>query len=192
MNLKKDKLKSNTDGYTLLEIIIVLMLTAVVFVAIYSLFSKSMRADTEGRYEIVAGELAQEGVEIIKNKREKNEMMISIWNGSGNEPSVFDEIEATDINKCNPGLTWGAVGGYLFSCDSSTTMQFDKSSNMYKPNCSGTGCVGPVFSRECTTTDSTAGNNILQVKCIVSWKSLLLGGEYRSVKAELVLTDWQE
>jgi hypothetical protein len=78
-------------------------------------------------------------------------------------------------------------------------MQYDKTAKKYKANCGGGGnCVGPVFTRSCTTvginTDDDADgvvNDSLQVSCMVQWDSLLLGGGKRSAKTEIVLTDWQ-
>ena len=65
MNTQLRQQFNKSEGYTLIEIIIVLMITSVVFVSIYSLFSKSMRSDAEGRYEIVAAELAEKKMKWI-------------------------------------------------------------------------------------------------------------------------------
>ncbi len=188
------KQNNNSQGYTLIEIVIVLMITALVFVAIYSLFSKSIRYNAEGRYEIIAAELAQEGVEIIKNKREQNELEWSLWNGpsDGNPVKSFQNIEA--LNNCNPQLS--LISG-VFSCGASNRMQYNKTIGIeeYKTNCAGDNCIGVVFERSCQTQKiditSNGEKNSLRVACTVSWNSLLLNNKKRSVNVEMILTDWQ-
>jgi prepilin-type N-terminal cleavage/methylation domain-containing protein len=196
MNIKQRKIKQKL-GYTLIEVIIVLTITSIAFVAIYSLFAKSMQSDAESRYEIVAASLAQEGVEIIKNKREKNEMDWAMWKRSDGVPSSsFKGISG--LLGCNPLLDLTMLN-YTFSCGNGAdlNMQYNKStlSRKYEAGCVGTDCVGPIFRRVCNTTmiDTTANGILdsLRVHCEVAWKSFLLGGVERLVKTEIVLTDWQ-
>jgi len=196
----KEKFINNAEGYTLIEVIIALAITSIAFVAIYALFARSMQSDTEGRYEIIAASLVQEGIEIIKNKREKNEMDWAMWNPTDDgptPPSAFTDLN--DLSQCNPDLDLSAIN-YSFTCNggNNINMQYNKTalSGKYELNCSGSGCVGPIFERSCTATgidtDSIVGNDSLRVVCEVKWKSLLLGGDKRSVRAETVLTDWQQ
>jgi len=199
---KKDDLRCcDGGGYTLIEVVVVMMITAVTFVAIYALFAKSMKYDTEGRYEIVAAGLLQEAMEMIKNKKEHNELMVAIWNPkvSSTSPEVFDDINS--LNGCNPSLSFEDGDGdgevnYEFSCDStSTTMQFDKDQKKFVAGCSG-NCVGVEFDRQCESglkdEDNDGNNDYLLVTCTVKWDSPLLNGQERTKSAELILTDWEE
>jgi prepilin-type N-terminal cleavage/methylation domain-containing protein len=192
--------KKNTlsGGYTLIEVVITLTITSVAFISIYALFAKSMQADAESRYEIIGAALAQEGIEIIKNKREKNEMDWAMWNrdDDGEDPvSSFEDL--TGLSDCNPELTWDP--DYTFACGSDNDMQYNKnsSSKKYEAGCIGSDCVGPIFTRSCTMTEIdtdplfNTDADSLRVVCEVKWKSLLLGGGERSAKTEIVLTDWQ-
>jgi prepilin-type N-terminal cleavage/methylation domain-containing protein len=187
---KRQKIIKN-EGYTLIEIVIVLMITAVVFVSTYALFAKSMKYDTEGRYEIIASELAQEGVEIIKNKKEKNEMDWAIWNGHDNLANLKTFKDIDSLSDCNPSLTWGSSGiNYTFSCDvNNTKIQYDKGLGVYQTvNTCSNG--QPCFDRVCNSSKVDTGN-ALRVTCQVEWSSLLLNGAIRSVKTTLILTDWE-
>ncbi len=207
MNIKEPSSKilnkhtSLSEGYTLIEVIIAMAITSIAFVAIYALFVKTMQSDAESRYEIVAAALSQEGIEIIKNKREKNEMDWAMWNpvdDSSVPPSSFKDID--NLLECNPELDL-TIPGYNFSCNSgsSINMQYNRSdsSKKYESGCSGVDCIGPIFERRCETnmidTDPilNPGVDSLRVSCLVEWKSLLLGGQKRNVKTEIILTDWQ-
>ena len=195
---------SKQAGYTLIEVVITMFLTATVFVGVYALFAKAMNYDKEGQHEIIASELAQEGIEMIKNKKEKNEMDWAVWNPNNTDANLRNIANLTtfrDIGNlstpCNPSLTWDSNGdNYNFNCDSSnTTIRYDKSAKKYITNCTAGDCVGPEYARECTTklldVDSDGKNDALNVSCTVKWKSDVLNGGERSVKAELVLTDWE-
>ncbi len=186
----------NTDanGYTLIEVVITMFITATVFVGVYALFAKAMNYDKEGQHEIIASELAQEGIEMIKNKKEKNEMDWAVWKGPDSHVSIeelrtFKGIDSLSV-PCNPFLTWNSDGSnYNFGCDSNNKeIRYNKTANRYETNCTGSNCVGPEYTRECTTTSLTDG---LKVTCTVKWKSDVLNGGERNVKASLVLTDWE-
>lgn len=189
------QIKNNKNGYTLIEVIIALTITSIAFVAIYALFARSMQSDAESRYEIVAAALSQEGIEMIKNKRENNEMKWATWKSTDGDPSeTFEGIDS--LSNCNPELDTSTI---QFSCNSggNINIQYNKSALLkkYVANCSGTDCVGPVFQRRCTATtiSSNAAGEIetLRIVCNVEWTSLLLGGAKRNAKTEVVLTDWQ-
>jgi len=176
------------SGYTLIEVVIVMMITAVVFVGIYSLFAGAMRADTESRYEIVAGELAQEGVELIKNIKEDNDLRWGIWNGGGSKPLINNNISS--------GNPYFDFDNTEININSKEKMQYDKAMGEYKINCSGVTCVGPVFERSCTTTstnDSITSEPIsLRITCTVEWESAMLNDKgKRKAVAETTVTDWE-
>jgi len=193
---KFDEKNISRGGYTLIEVVIALTITSIAFVAIYALFAKSMQSDAESRYEIVAAALSQEGIEMIKNKRENNEMKWAMWKSSDSAKPLTSFEGIDSLSGCNPGLD---LGTSFFSCDSggSISMQYNRSVSYkkYVANCSGADCVGPIFERRCTATtvnlNAIGEIETLRVVCIVEWKSLLLGGEKRSAKTEVVLTDWQ-
>jgi len=193
MNMKQ--IKNNKNGYTLIEVVIALTITSIAFVAIYALFARSMQSDAESRYEIVAAALSQEGIEMIKNKRENNEMKWATWERTDGAPlKTFEGID--NLSDCNPQLDLATT---VFSCNGggSINIQYNKSAaqKKYLANCRGVNCVGPIFERKCTATTvnlNTIGEiETLRVVCSVEWTSLLLGGAKRNAKTEVVLTDWQ-
>ncbi len=192
---------TGANGYTLIEVVITMFITATVFVGVYALFAKAMKYDAEGRHEIIASELVQEGIEMIKNKKEKNEMDWAVWKPSDSNNPDYSEVDNlttfNDIDSlidCNPMLSWDS--GYSFSCNASnTTIRYNKTANRYETNCTGSDCVGPEYTRRCNTimidTDNNSDKDSLKVDCEVGWKSDVLNGGERNVKAGLVLTDWE-
>jgi len=176
---KKSLKKINSEGYTLIELIITLFLITVTFSGIYALFAKSMESNNESRHEIIAGELLQEGIEIIKNKREKNELDVI---SSGEEGTVFAGID--DLSECNPQLDLNTAD---FSCGN-LSMRYNKNTRRYEAGCSGDGCVGIEYKRSCSTNPVSDG---LRVVCRIEWHSSLLGGD-RAREATSFLSDWQE
>jgi hypothetical protein len=168
------------------------MVTALVFVSVYALFAKSMRYDVEGRYEIIAAGLAQEGIEMIKNKRDANDMQWALWNASSGEQPTDSFVDIKGLTNCNPHLSLSG-SDYQFSCSSDKKMHYSVNDKEYV---TGAGVNGePTFTRSCNTFE--IGDNSLRVVCQVSWKSLAVKEEgtnnrkERSVKATLILTDWQ-
>ncbi|MEA1925913.1 MAG: prepilin-type N-terminal cleavage/methylation domain-containing protein [Patescibacteria group bacterium] len=169
-------------GFTLVEIMLVLVVTAVVFLAVYSLFASTVKHDLETRYELIASNLAQEGIEIMRNMRDENQMR------------GFPLDNAFPETPCRPYLA--ASGGPR--CDSTKQIEVEYNGTIYK-NCEFAGCGAAdqtAFSRNCTKgCDNTdAGGDCIQmtVECVVSWNSFINPGISREAKATSVLTSWQD
>ena len=171
----------NKQGFTLIEAVIVFAVIAISFTAIYSLLAKTMLYNAESRYETIAAGLVQEGIEMIKNKKEENEMKWAIWNTQSNEPQFDEEISL--LSDCNPLLS---INNYSFSCDSNNLeMRYSKTEEKYTTS----GDSGLTFTRKCRT--QSAGEGMLWIRCEVEWTSALLDGQNRKIIAETVVTDWE-
>ncbi len=79
-----------SSGFTLIEILIVVVIAVIVFIAMYSFYASTIKFDTESRYEIIASNLAQEGVELCRNGRD-------------NEILQEGNLDNFDKNKCKAG-----------------------------------------------------------------------------------------
>ncbi len=66
------KKTKNKKGFSFLEVIISVFLIVIGIVAALSLFSKEIGRLIESRNQIIAGLLAQEGVELVRNLRDNN------------------------------------------------------------------------------------------------------------------------
>ncbi len=176
----------NEAGYTLIEIMIVLLLVAFGFIGSYQLFVTSLRADTESRHEIIAGELLQEGLEIIKNKKEENDLKWAIWSPSdGDEPKLNEGMPGNDFN---PIVDFDAKTIGFETNHFNLQYDLDRKEYVLQNNCSN--CVGPVFERRCSQT-LNSDEDTLTASCTVSWQSVLAGGERRIISAKTALTDWE-
>jgi len=179
--IKKNKGTSNKLGFTLIEIMIVSAVITATFTAIYAVYFSVMKYDTESRYEIIASNLAQEGIEIVRNMRDKDAM-----SGSAN---WADHINLSGSN-------------YIPFIDGSgnPTVQGTTNKNVYlnaSPrymNCTS-GCSGTLqpFSRSLSfdNTNYSGGNGYIKVTCIVTWDSFSAPGVTRRVEATSVFTGWQ-
>lgn len=172
MQIKKKDAKLNKSGFTLIEILIVTVIAGMVFTTIYAFYASVVKYNVESRYEVIASNLAQEGMEIIRNRRDQN-----VLRG----PSVNWRDGISD-KVCYPRMT--ATGPV---CNGSSTQYISLSAGVYGNG----GLEGDTpFERQCIL-DTVAGN--LEVECVVSWDSMAKGGsDSRSVTATSVLTDWYD
>lgn len=172
------------NGFTLIEVVLVLVLVGGVFMALYGIFAKTVVNDEESSYEIVASSLAQEGIEIIRNRRDRN------------------ILEGSSINE---GLAEGGCFPYWVpvgkpSCDGTRKAEVER----YNPgsehmNCLSGGCdplrKQTIYNRECyigyLDPDGVGidGAKSFAVSCVVSWTGI--SGIERKARAMAILTDWQ-
>jgi len=200
----KDKIKRR-EGFTLIEMVLVVGLTGLVFASTYSLFTTTIKQDTENRFELIAANLAQEGIEIIRNIRDENVMKTTIDKPNNNDDKK-DIGEGLNIDgNCFPYLTEEGVS----SCDGESKFIIEENSgdNIVRyVNCNSyngsNNCSNPPkktrFSRWCKITDETGTEKEfkekLKVVCTVEWDSFIGAGEdgKRKIEAEAILTNWQE
>ena len=161
-----------------------MVVTAIVFVAVYGLYANTVKQDLETRYEIMASNLAQEGVEIIRNARDRDQLRDFPINNSF-LPDPF-------LN-CKPYFS--GVNG---TCDGTKNIKVEYDGLKYV-NCAFGGCGAneTPFSRECDVVcdeiDGGSGDCIrMSVTCTVSWDSFVNPALNRNVEAVSVLTSWQE
>ena len=69
--ISKNKNKKNTV-FSLIETLISVFLITVGLLATVNLISKSMAESVDSRNQLIAGELAQEGIELVRNIRDNN------------------------------------------------------------------------------------------------------------------------
>ncbi|HHX58409.1 MAG TPA: prepilin-type N-terminal cleavage/methylation domain-containing protein [Candidatus Moranbacteria bacterium] len=190
-NYSDQKNSSGQKGFTLIEVVLVLFLVSMVFLTIYMLFVSTIKHDTESRYEIIASNLAQEGIEIIRNMRDENVMK----NVGVGDVQINEGVESS----CNPHFS--ASGDN--ACSALFGLALD-GNNVYRPEIDNDNVK---FYRGCKLVDPTitGGDGRVQqfiVECEVCWKSFTGAGEgcgieggpsgqgFRSVRATALLSDW--
>lgn len=137
-------------SFSMLEAILSVAIVSIGLVGALSLLSKSTKESMDSRDQVIAGMLAQEGVEIVRNIRDNN------W--ANNSP--IDSFS---------GLNNGSYScDYKIDCASSVTYQLylmDRSGNLfYERNSSGTATK---FFRRITI--STPAANFREIESMVMW-----------------------
>ncbi|EKE19313.1 MAG: hypothetical protein ACD_9C00051G0003 [uncultured bacterium] len=70
--MQKVCLFSSKNGFSLIEVLITLMILSVGISAITALMTGNIRTTVNAKNQIIASELAQEGIEMVRNIRESN------------------------------------------------------------------------------------------------------------------------
>ncbi len=71
--------KNNNQGFTVLEIGVSLLIISVGMLGVLSLIVQNIRADDVDRNRIIASQLAQEGLELVRNQRDYNWLSEDNW-----------------------------------------------------------------------------------------------------------------
>jgi prepilin-type N-terminal cleavage/methylation domain-containing protein len=169
------KKKQNLKGFGLIEMILVMFIISFAFSSIYGVLSKVFEHEKDNRYSLIAANLAQEGVEIVRNKRDENLLKENPMN------------ESLDEEECFPH--WN---GLEAECDSSKKEDVILDSDGIYRNCNASGCnssdESTPFTRKC---DISGDDEKLTVECIVEWKSPSLQ-IFKKIEIKSLLTNWQE
>lgn len=173
-NILTRKQRMAEKGYTLIEVILVIAITGITFTTLYALYASTVRRDVDSRYEIIAANLAQEGIEIVRNVRDENSML---------SRDIDDGITAT----CYPYFRESTPNP---ECDGNRLASIELENGIYR-NCLAGGCVAPervVFERTCVVGGNTER---MVVTCTVAWDSFVNSAIRRNANATVTLTDWQ-
>jgi len=168
---KKGKSKKNDQrGFSLIEILIVTVITTGVFTVIYSFYSSTIKQEVESRYEMIASNLAQEGVEIVRNIRDENIMEGESDMSTGISSPCYPYFNVTTgVTSCVSTPEISIVGGRYVNSSSGEDTPFTRTCN--------------------TSYDPTL--ETLEVECVVEWKSFINSSLSRESSAKAFLTDWQ-
>ncbi len=170
----KFKRPNLSRGYTLVEVILVIAITGITFTTLYSLYASTVRRNVDNRYEIIASNLAQEGVEIIRAIRDENVLL---------SRDINDSLSGN----CAPYFREGTPNP---ECDNNRKNEVELTGGIYR-NCLLGGCVAPekvVFERVCNIGGD---NERMVVTCAVEWDSFVNSAIRRSADATVTLTNWQ-
>lgn len=180
---KKKKIQAmpkGRQGFTLIEVVLVLVLVGGSFLALYGIFGKTVINDEESSYEMVASNLAQEGVEIVRNRRDRNALSGDPINNGLAEGSCFPFWVPNGTPVCN-------------NTRRAEVERYDPGSEHM--NCPAAGChvsnyKTTIYTRECFIENiENNGEGSFAVSCVVKWEGI--SGIQRQTRAMAILTDWQ-
>lgn len=167
------KLIQKQKGFTIIEIIVVFFVISMGLIGVLSLIVQNIQAQRIGKNELVASQLAQEGLELTRNIRDMN------WITAGNAWSqdisnggtyVF-AIDYNGRSSINP------VSG---PSDSTAKLKID-ASGFY----SHSGLTDSIFNRAITVTDN---GDYLDVQSEIEWRERSSIYHYT---ANTILYDWR-
>lgn len=162
---KTEKLRSlmieTKKGFSIMEVMLSIFLLSVGMIAIITLMANSIKNNANNRNSIIATQLAQEGIELVRNKRDLNIAMLSYEEAK--DPAKIKNAAFKEIDKNKsycPGVRDGKVeltGG----CDGE--VQYDDSSgyNHYSGETT-------IFSRKVFVLNSM-GNDTRVVRSMAIW-----------------------
>ena len=159
-------------SFSLLEVILAVTFLMVGVVSILGLVVAVLSTVTSARNNVIAAQLAQEGVEIVRSLRDSNWQAIIAWNSgfirTGSCPGLSCVWRVHWLSNSlqppagNPPLLYDSSLGYNYNSGAAT-----------------------IFSRAVTISEITADE--LQVIVEVTWSER---GQNRSVKVEDRLFNW--
>lgn len=172
------KLIKNSQGFTLLEVLLVSFIVSFVFIGIYMTLANTSQHEKDNRYAVIASNLAQEGVEIIRNKRDEN------------------LLNFLDIDNSLSGVCYPYWDGSEAKCDGTRQSQMYLDGNNIYRNCLGAGACGgssSIFKRTCEIKSwgGQSSDECFEVVCEVEWESPSLRIT-KSIEMNSVLTNWQK
>jgi len=154
-------------GFTLIETMVALVLITIAMGPVFILATSSVNVASRIEHNLIASNLAQEGIEVIRNIRDTN------WTGG----LAFGNNLPTGTWR----VQWDTVGGNLLTVGSNPALK--KNNGLYNYS-TGTDTV---FRR--TVTISKPNSSELILISSVTW--LERGNINRTVSAESHLFDWK-
>lgn len=161
------KSNSEKNGFTLIEAMVALVLVTVALGPVFILATSSVNVSSRIEHNLIAANLAQEGIEVIRNIRDTNWLSGAAFDN--NLPAGMWRVE------------WNTVGGGLLAVGSDPVLK--KNNGLYNYS-AGTDTV---FRRTVTISKPNSGELI--VVSSITWVER--GNINRTVSAESHLFNWK-
>ncbi|MDP3043010.1 MAG: prepilin-type N-terminal cleavage/methylation domain-containing protein [bacterium] len=171
--MKKNKLKRQF-GFSILEVIIAILIISIGMIGVLSLITQNIQVQYIGKNDLIASQLAQEGLELVRNIRDTNWLTAgNDWKTGAGATTNSDIVQdgdyaidysgaIIDINSIdNAGLNIDAAGFYTHNAGAATA-----------------------FYRLITVVDNA---DYLDVECKVRWKER---GRTHDYAVKTLLYNW--
>lgn len=165
------KLKQSSPGFSLIEMMAVLVIVSLGLIGVASLATQSIQAQTINRGNIIAYQLAQEGIEIIRQRRDSNWLQGLDWDDAIGTGSYCVDYFKPDIR--------------LVAAAGECQLYLDASDWYRSPYVLSTGSTATPFYRLVTIDVATSS---MSVKTIVTWTDRSRAHRF---EAETELYDWR-
>ena len=146
------------QGFSLLETIVAIAILVTAVVGPLTLASSGLKASSSAKNNLIAANLAQEAIELIRNIRANNLLQNEDWiNGLGNPA-------AGNICFASAGCRVDAITLQVFSCDSASCL-ITSDGGLYTHD---TGV--PTFFTRKINLENIVSNREIKIKATVAWK----------------------
>jgi type II secretory pathway pseudopilin PulG len=173
-------------GFSLIEVVISVFLVAVGLVSSVQLISSGIYTSLDSRDQMIAAELAQEGVELVRNIRDNN------WLNEGNGGSFT--YFPNNRQNCRIDKNYDYDVTPNIGCHINDDKRLYLENNFYVHN--STNTTSTKFHRRLDISDSSANR---ELKVYVYWGADLDNGadpdcklSNKCVSAKTILTTWGE
>lgn len=165
---------ADKEGFSILEITVSIFIISMAFIALLSLTNQNIQAQKTSENYLIASQLAQEGLELVRNIRDNN------W-GSGNfYDNIYDAGDNTftiDYRNLGPDRT-------AISIDDTVARLYINSAGYYDHDNSG----GATPFYRLITVATTDISKYLEIECKIKWSERGRDNEYT---ASTMLYDWR-
>jgi prepilin-type N-terminal cleavage/methylation domain-containing protein len=179
MKERYKKGKGNNSGFTLVEILVVLFIITFGLLGVTSLVNQNIQVEYVNKNTIIATVLAQEGLELVRNKRDDNWLEGGNWiysSSTGSRLDVFQDgtytIDHTGAINAGPNTI----------ADMRTKLYLDNQ-GFFTHSQTATSTV---FSRLITIDNVTAYS--FKATCLVRWQR---GKDIHDYFVSTLLYDWK-
>lgn len=181
------KTKYKPSGFILVEVIVSISILTSAVAAALTVASKSVFLASYSKDQIIATYLAQEGLEILRNKRDENMLSGLPWT-----TNIWTSECKAGINKCRVDLGWGVSQPLIEKCTGGCSFVLDRnlSTGVYAHvHPAGPSWVVTKFSRSVQTSNVSGGGspNEMRVTSVVTYRA---GGIMKTVTMTENLTSW--
>ena len=178
------KLKKLTQGFTLIETLVAVLILATAIAGPLSIASRGLTTALVAKDQIVAYYLAQDAVEYIRFARDTNTLAAGDWlTGAGGGATVINLSSCVSTDGCNVDSAANTVTACTgATCTNTGIMKFNSTTKTYNT----TGTLLPSFTRIIKITGS---GDERQIDVMVSWSDT--GSIVRSVNVVESILNWQ-
>jgi Tfp pilus assembly protein PilV len=186
---KNRELLKKYPGFTILEITVCIFIIVMALVGILSLANQNVQVGTINKNMLVASQLAQEGLEAVRNKRDMNWLKsgAAFWETSSSTNSYLDILQGTAIGtpvSYTVDAYTGQIANKNVSISDPSTQLYMNGGGFYTHNSAGATATG--FSRLITVGNQS--NASTSVTCLVQWSK---GTNTYNFSAQTVLYNWK-
>ena len=175
----KFKIQNSSCGFTLIEMLVVVLVVGIGLVGALSFFNINLNSQFEAKNELIAAGLAQEGLDLVRNLKDYNQLNSSsglkwysnICKDVGHK-CLSNKCQSIDFNSLGDHICYTAGNSERFVCLDSATKRYYQ--------CNEDNPDKTIFTREliisacdstgdCTNNALDTAGNYMKVEVIVTW-----------------------